>query len=55
MNSRTLGSVVGAVSAAVAAWWYSRQARFDADSSNRGTVIFDNTPAATPLSDRGSL
>ena len=55
MNARTIGFIAGAISAGLAAWWYSRQINLQSASSNRGTVIFDNTPTATPLSDRRTL
>jgi hypothetical protein len=51
MNTRTYGILAGVIGSALGAWWYSRrrtpsrQGRYD-----RGTVIYDNTPSATPLS-----
>ncbi len=36
------------------AWWWSRQqpaASADANPSDKGTVIFDNTPTASALSE----
>lgn len=55
MNNRTYGILAGIIGSAVGAWWYSRyrQGSMDRVARERGTVIFDNTPAATPLSNEG--
>lgn len=57
MSKRTYGILAGVIGSALGAWWYSRRRAF-ADSrtnSDRGTVIFDNTPTATPLSSEGTV
>ena len=53
MSKRTYGILLSVIGSAVGAWWwaYQRQAAVRARERDRGTVIFDNTPTATPLSD----
>ena len=55
MNNRTYGILAGLIGSAVGAWWYSRyrQSSIDRLAHQRGTVIFDNTPAPTDLSNEG--
>jgi hypothetical protein len=55
MTTRTYGILAGIIGSAVGAWWYSRyrQGSVDRVVRERGTVIFDNTPTATPLSSEG--
>lgn len=55
MNNRTYGILAGLIGSAVASWWYSRyrQTSIERAVPERGTVIFDNTPTATPLSNEG--
>ncbi len=53
MTTRTYGILASVLGSALGAWWYSR--RRGADSNpDTGTVIFDNTPKATPMSTEGS-
>jgi hypothetical protein len=54
MTTRTYGILASIVGSALGAWWYSRR-RIAASrpSRNQGTVIFDNTPTATPMSSEG--
>lgn len=58
MSTRTYGILAGVIGSALGAWWYSRR-RTAAPSltptRDHGTVIFDNTPTATPLSSEGIL
>ena len=54
MSKTTLGVLAGV--AAVGAWYWTRYrttALNSAPAVDRGTVIFDNTPTATPLSEQG--
>jgi hypothetical protein len=52
LTKRTLGIFAGVVSSAFGAWWWSRlrparSGRQLTPARERGTVIYDNTPAAT--------
>ena len=55
MSRRTYGILAGVIGSALGAWWYSRRRVPGGGRTNidRGTVIFDNTPTATPLSTQG--
>ena len=54
MSRRTYGILAGVIGSALGAWWYSRRRPTVAGpNAERGTVIFDNTPTATPLSTEG--
>jgi hypothetical protein len=57
MTARTYGLLAGAV--ALGAWWWNRNRATTAAqltaARERGTVIFDNTPAATGLSEGGAV
>jgi len=56
MNKKTLGILAGV--AAVGAWCWSRYRSTTLTNTpaiDRGTVIFDNTPTATPLSEEGVI
>ena len=55
MTARTYGILAGVLGSAFGAWWYSRRRTLHASHTNagRGTVIYDNTPTATPLSSEG--
>ena len=57
MSSRTYGILAGVIGSALGAWWYSRRRSTSAgaDRPDRGTVIYDNTPSATPLSTEGII
>jgi hypothetical protein len=55
MSRRTYGILAGVIGSALGAWWYSRRRAADATGADRGTVIFDNTPTATPLSTEGII
>lgn len=56
MTSRTYGILAGVLGSALGAWWYSRRrAAPGRQKADRGTVIFDNTPTATPLSSEGVI
>jgi hypothetical protein len=53
VTKRTFGLFAGIVGSAVGAWWWARQRssmvnQHPAAGRERGTVIFDNTPTATP-------
>lgn len=51
MNKRTYGILAGVIGSALGAWWWSRHRVHNASATtDRGTVIFDNTPTATGLS-----
>jgi hypothetical protein len=51
MTRRTLGLLATVVGSAMGAWWFTAQRRSRPSSRmparDRGTVIFDNTPAAS--------
>ena len=53
MSRRTYGILAGVIGSALGAWWYSRRRTLAGAGADRGTVIFDNTPTATPLSSEG--
>jgi hypothetical protein len=54
MTRRTYGILAGVVGSALGAWWYSRRrSSLNGRAADRGAVIFDNTPTATPLSSEG--
>lgn len=55
MSTRTYGILAGVIGSALGAWWYSRRRThvYSTPARERGTVIFDNTPTATPLSTEG--
>jgi hypothetical protein len=58
MNSRRYGILAGLIGSALGAWWYSRHrtaARGLTPAREHGTVIFDNTPAASPVSAEGVI
>lgn len=59
MSTRTYGILAGVIGSALGAWWYSRRRSTAAatltPAREHGTVIFDNTPTATPLSSEGVL
>jgi hypothetical protein len=53
VTTRTFGFLATAIGSAVGAWWWARQRNAAANrrltpQRERGTVIFDNTPAASP-------
>ena len=52
MSTRTIGILTGILGSALGAWWWARQRaasnRELLRMRERGTVIFDNTPAAAP-------
>ncbi|HXG54382.1 MAG TPA: hypothetical protein VNJ03_03310 [Vicinamibacterales bacterium] len=55
MSNRTYGFLAGLIG--VGAWLYSRRrvVPMSTPVRERGTVIFDNTPTATPLSADGVM
>ena len=57
MTARTYGILAGVLGSALSAWWYARRRNSPALRTNteRGTVIYDNTPTATPLSSEGVI
>ena len=57
MTARTYGILAGVLGSAFGAWWYSRRRTSLASrtSAERGTVIYDNTPTASPLSSEGLI
>lgn len=55
MTKRTYGILAGVLGSALGAWWYRRRQSTTRPSAGRGTVIFDNTPTATPLSSEGTI
>ena len=55
MNRRTYGILAGVIGSALGAWWYSRRRGSSRPSTDRGAVIYDNTPTATPLSTEGII
>jgi hypothetical protein len=57
MTARTYGILAGVLGSALGAWWYSRRRTLPASrtAAGRGTVIYDNTPTATPLSSEGVI
>jgi len=56
MSRRTYGILAGVIGSALGAWWYSRRRIGTAGNGReRGTVIYDNTPSATPLSSEGLI
>jgi hypothetical protein len=55
MTTRTYGILAGVIGSALGAWWYSRRRAPAPRSGRRGTIIYDNTPSATPLSNEGVI
>jgi hypothetical protein len=57
MSRRTYGILASVVGSALGAWWYARRraASSARPAAERGTVIYDNTPSATPLSSEGII
>ena len=55
LSRRTYGILAGVIG--VGAWWWSRQRATadDAGASDRGTIIFHNTPEPTALSNEGVI
>jgi hypothetical protein len=54
VTRRTLGIMASVVGSALGAWWWTTQRRSRSNSAvasrrARGTVIFDNTPAASDV------
>ena len=54
MTTRTYGILSSVLGSALGAWWYSRRRVASRTSQGTGTVIFDNTPTATPMSSEGN-
>jgi hypothetical protein len=52
VTTRTYGILASVIGSALGAWWYSRR-RAHRSTGDHGTVIFDNTPTATPMSSEG--
>jgi hypothetical protein len=57
MTARTYGILASVLGSALGAWWYSRRRTSPMSRTNtdRGMVIYDNTPTATPLSAEGVI
>jgi hypothetical protein len=57
MTARTYGILAGVLGSAFGAWWYSRRRTSPAPrtTTERGTVIYANTPTASPLSSEGVI
>jgi hypothetical protein len=58
MTTRTYGLLAGVLGSALGAWWYSRRRRLSngsPSSNGRGTVIYDNTPTASPHTNAGII
>ena len=56
MTKRTYGLLAGVIGSALGAWWYARRRAATGGSAvDRGTVIYDNTPSATPMSAEGVI
>ena len=57
MSNRTYGILASVIGSALGAWWFSRRrtASMNRSAADRGRIIFDNTPTATPLSIEGIL
>jgi len=55
VSKRTYGILAGVIG--FGAWWWARRRNVNRTpgSVERGTVIFRNTPAATPLSAEGVI
>lgn len=51
LNRRTYGILAGVIGSAIGAWWYVRNRRANEVEQSRGTVIYNNTPTATGLSE----
>jgi hypothetical protein len=52
VSTRTYGILAGVIGSALGAWWWSRRrSAVPSTAVDRGTVIFDNTPTATDLSE----
>jgi len=50
VTTRTYGILATVIGSALGAWWYSRRRAAARPAHERGAVIFDNTPTATPMS-----
>jgi hypothetical protein len=57
VSKRTYGILAGVIGSAVGAWLWSRQRRNQTTGPvrERGTIIFDNTPTAAPVSAEGII
>lgn len=56
MNKRTYGILAGVIGSALGAWWYRRRhSAAHGSAVDRGTVIHENTPTASPLSSEGTI
>jgi hypothetical protein len=53
MTIRTYGILASVIGSALGAWFWNRHRSGRVDAADRGTVIFNNTPTATPLSGEG--
>jgi hypothetical protein len=54
MSIRTYGILASVIGSALGAWFWNRhRSGRGSAAAERGTVIFDNTPTATPLSGDG--
>jgi hypothetical protein len=52
LSTRTYGILAGIIGSAIGAWWWLRHRGQDGEgASQRGTVIYNNRPTATDLSE----
>lgn len=57
MSIRSYGILASVIGSALGAWWWNRRraSQESTAAATRGTVIYDNTPAATALSGEGVI
>jgi hypothetical protein len=57
MSKRTYGILASVIGSALGAWLYARRRAVAPvqKATDRGRVVFDNTPTATPLSTEGII
>lgn len=56
MTKWTYSVLAGVLGSALGAWWYMRRRAANTSAlRDGGTVIYDNTPTATPLSAEGLI
>jgi hypothetical protein len=51
VSNRTYGILAGAIGSALGAWWWSRHRNTSSDVTPSVILIYDNTPAASDLSE----
>ena len=55
VSKRTYGILASVIGGALGAWWWARKRSATSSGTERGEVIFHNTPTSSPLSPEGII